>query len=194
LKQSPALPRYIECVRGKEAAAIGIDKDGELARLMQAHGAHTFSLCLRLTRDWFAAEDLTQDTFLAAWQALERFDGANEAAWLAKIATRKCLDYLRSAPTRRTQAVEDETLLAFPAPQERQTEDIFFEGHFEEALRGACEALKEPYREAALGYYCEGLTHAEIAQRSGVPPDTVRTRCYRAKQLLREILREEVRA
>ena len=160
---------------------------------MQAHSASVFGLCLRLTRDWFAAEDLAQDTFLSAWQALDRFDGANETAWLSKIATRKCLDYLRSAPVRRTQAEEDTTLLAFPIPTERQTEHIFFEEHFDESLRGACQALKEPYRETALGYYCEGQTHAEIAERNGVPLDTVRTRCYRAKQMLRQILSKEVR-
>ena len=160
---------------------------------MEEHGSRVFGLCLRLSRDWFAAEDLAQDTFLSAWQALDRFDGANEAAWLAKIATRKCLDHLRSAGVKRTQAEEDKVLLAFPVPMERQTENLFFEEHFEESLRGACEALKEPYREAALGYYCEGQTHAEIAERNGVPLDTIRTRCYRAKQMLREILRKEVR-
>ena len=160
---------------------------------MQAHGANVFGLCLRLTRDFFQAEDLAQDTFLSAWQALERFDGENESAWLAKIATRKCLDYLRCAPVRHTQAEGDEKILAFPAPPAAQTENIFFEEHFEESLRGACEALREPYRETALGYYCEGMTLAEIAGRGGVPLDTVRTRCYRAKQMLREILKEEVR-
>jgi len=178
----------MECVRGKEATAIAIDKDSELTRLMQAHGAHVFGLCLRLTRDWFAAEDLAQDAFLSAWQALERFDGANEAAWLAKIATRKCLDHLRSAPARRTQAAENETLLAFPAPAAQQTEDIFFEDHWGETLRQACEALREPYRGTALGYYCEGRTLAEIARHGGIPLDTARTRCYRAKQMLRQAL------
>ena len=160
---------------------------------MGDHGALVFGLCMRLTRDWFAAEDLAQDTFLSAWQALDRFDGASETAWLTKIATRKCLDHLRSAGVRRTQAEEDKTLLAFPAPAARQTENIFFEEHWEGALRRACEALKEPYREAALGYYCEGRTPAEIARRGGVPLDTARTRCYRAKQMLRQILKEEVR-
>ena len=169
-----------------------MDKDSELTRLMQAHGARVFGLCLRLTRDWFTAEDLAQDTFLSAWQALERFDGADEAAWLAKIASRKCLDHLRSAGVRRTQAQEDKTLLAFPAPAAQQTENIFFDGHFEGSLRDACEALREPYRETALGYYCEGRTLAEIARCGDVPLDTVRTRCYRAKQMLRLILREEV--
>lgn len=161
---------------------------------MQTHGTRVFNLCLRLTRDYFLAEDLTQDTFLSAWQSLDRFDGANESAWLAQIASRKCLDYLRSAPARRTQAVEDETLLVFPAPAAQQPEELFFEGHWDDALRQACESLREPYREAALGYYCEGVSMAEIAQRSGVPPDTVRTRCYRAKGMLRQILKEEVLA
>ena len=160
--------------------------------MMQAHGAHTFSLCLRLVGDYFLAEDLTQETFLAAWQGLDRFDGTNETAWLAKIATRKCLDTLRSAPARRTQAVEDEALLAFPLPEARGTESVFFEEHWEGALRRACEALREPYREAALGYYCEGATVAQLAQHSGAPADTVRTRCYRAKQMLRQILKEEL--
>jgi len=160
---------------------------------MGEHGALVFGLCMRLTRDWFAAEDLAQDTFLSAWQALDRFDGASETAWLSKIATRKCLDHLRSATVRRSRAAPDEELLAFPSPSAQQTEDVFFEEHWDGALRGACEALKEPYREAALGYYCEGRTPAEIARRSGVPLDTARTRCYRAKQMLRDTLREEVR-
>ena len=160
---------------------------------MQAHGARVFGLCLRLTRDFFLAEDLTQDVFLSAWRALDRFDGADEAAWLAKIASRKCLDYLRSAGARRTQAQEDSVLRLFPAPAAQQTENAFFEEHWAQSLCRACEALKEPYRETALGYYCEGQTLAEIARQSGVPPDTIRTRCYRAKQMLREILREELR-
>jgi len=158
---------------------------------MRGHGARVFSLCLRLTGDYFLAEDLTQETFLAAWRSLEGFEGS-EGAWLAKIASRKCLDYLRSAPARRTRAEEDETLLAFPLPEVRQTENIFFEEHWGETLRRACGALKEPYRETALGYYCGGMTLAEIARACGAPLDTVRTRCYRAKQMLRQILKEEL--
>ena len=171
---------------------MAIDKDAQLRRLMQTHGASIFSLCLRLTRDRFLAEDLAQETFLAAWQNLHRFDGGNEAAWLTQIASRKCLDYLRSAPARRTQAVEDAALLAFPLPEAQGTENIFFEEHWNQALRAACEALREPYRAAALGYYCEGRAMAELARQSGVPPDAMRTRCYRAKQMLRKILKEEM--
>lgn len=161
---------------------------------MREHGPAVFGLCLRLTRDFFLAEDLAQDTFLAAWQALERFDGGNETAWLAKIASRKCLDHLRSAPAKRTRFEENDALLAFPAPPSGETENIFFEGHWNDTLRGACKALKEPYRTTALGYYHEGKTLAEIAQSCDVPLDTARTRCYRAKQMLRDILRKEVRA
>jgi len=159
---------------------------------MQAHQALVFNLCLRLTRDYFTAEDLAQETFLAAYQSLERFDGANPAGWLTTIATRKCLDHLRGAAARKTQPMEGKALLHFPAPACRQPEPMFFDSHFEQALRTACEALREPYQSVALGYYCEGKALAAIAKEAGVPLDTARTRCHRAKHMLRQILEKEL--
>lgn len=164
----------------------------QLRALMQAHQALVFNLCLRLTKDYFTAEDLTQEVFLAAYQSLGRFDGANPAGWLTTIATRKCLDYLRSAAAKRTRPAEEQALLCFPAPAAQQPEQEFFDGHFEEALQNACERLKEPYQSVALGYYREGKPLAAIARETGAPVDTVRTRCYRAKHMLRQILVKEL--
>ena len=160
--------------------------------MMTDHSAMVFNLCLALTRDYFLAEDLSQETFLAAYRALHSFDGTHEAAWLTKIATRKCLDHLRSAAARTTRAVEDEALRALPSPACREPENIFFESHWEDRLRRACESLREPYRTVAVSYYCEGNTLARIARAQGVPLDTARTRCYRAKQKLQTILKEEL--
>ena len=53
-----------------------------------------------MTADYFASEDLTQDTFLAAYGHLKDFDGRHEKAWLCRIATNKCMDYLQSAGRR----------------------------------------------------------------------------------------------
>jgi len=153
-----------------------------------------FNLCLRMTRDYFLAEDLTQDTFLAAWRSLHSFDGANEAAWLSKIASRKCLDHLRSAAARTTQAVEDEHLHAMPSSPVQEPENVFFERHWNNSLRQACEGLKEPYRSVALGYYCEGQTLAQIARSNGEGLDAIRSRCYRAKKMLQISLKEEIYA
>jgi len=182
-------------VARKEAAAIATrdTRDTRLRELMQAHQALVFNLCLRLTKDYFTAEDLAQETFLAAYQNMERFDGANPAGWLTTIAARKCLDHLRSAAVKKAQPMEDETILQFPAPVAQQPERQFFDSHFEQALQTACEALREPYKSVALGYYREEKPLAAIAKETGAPIDTVRTRCYRAKHMLRQILEREMR-
>jgi len=165
----------------------------QLRELMQAHQTLVFNLCLRLTKDYFTAEDLTQEVFLAAYQNIGRFDGANAAGWLVTIATRKCLDYLRSAAVKKTQAMEDDTLLHFPAPASQQPEPAFFDGHFTERLHSACKTLKEPYQHVALGYYCDEKPLAAIAEETGTPLAAVRTQCYRARQMLKQILEQEVR-
>ena len=54
--------------------------------------------------NYFEAQDLTQETFLSAWGALDRFDGQHEKAWLCRIAANKCTDFLRR---RRLQLVPD---------------------------------------------------------------------------------------
>jgi len=170
-----------------------VNRDAQLKRLMQSHGTMIFNLCLRMTRDYFLAEDLAQDTFLAAWNNLHSFDGQHETAWLTKIASRKCLDYLRSAAARTTQATEDETLQGYASPERQEPENVFFEGHWDDALRRACEELREPYRTVALGYYCEEKTLAEIARESGEGLDAIRSRSYRAKKMLQIALKEEIR-
>lgn len=68
-----------------------------------------FSICVKMTGDYFAAEDLTQETFLSAYQHKEEFDGKNEKAWLCRIASNKCIDYSRQA-ARRMVPTEDRSL------------------------------------------------------------------------------------
>jgi len=67
-----------------------------------------------MTQHYFDAEDLTQETFLAFYKALPGFDGENPSGFLTRIATNKCLDYLKRAE-RRTVAAEDEVFAAVPA-------------------------------------------------------------------------------
>ena len=60
-----------------------------------------------MTQNYFDAEDLAQDTFLAFYKALPEFDGENPGGFLTRIATNKCLDYLKRAE-RRTVVAEDD--------------------------------------------------------------------------------------
>lgn len=148
-----------------------------------------FTLCYRMVGNYFEAQDLAQDTFLAAWKALDRFDGSHEKAWLCRIAANKCTDYLRK---RRLQLAPDgEEAMAYlpdPAPDpERQV----LEEEVQQELQSACEALKEPYRSTALAYFLEEKTFQEIAEDTGQNIKTVQTRVYRAKAQLRKCYGKE---
>lgn len=57
---------------------VKIDREEKLKELMDGYSKLVFSICYRLTNDYFTAEDLTQETFLSAYSSLDRFDGRNE--------------------------------------------------------------------------------------------------------------------
>lgn len=56
-----------------------------------------FSICYKITGNYFDAEDMTQETFLSAYRHFSQFDGANEKAWICRIATNKCIDLKRKS-------------------------------------------------------------------------------------------------
>jgi len=151
------------------------------------YGRLIFTICLRFTQDYFAAEDLTQDTFLAAYRGLSSFDGGNLKAWLVKIAANKCRDHLKSA-ARRIQPTDDSELAAAARAEGPETEII--ERDTEERLLRACSRLKEPYATVARQYFCERIPIAEICG-TGQNLRTVQTQVYRAKMMLRTVWKEE---
>ena len=77
-----------------------IDKSDRLQKLMTEYKNLIFSICLKMSGDYFAAEDLTQETFLSVYEHLDSFDGRNEKAWICRIASNLCIDYRRQAARR----------------------------------------------------------------------------------------------
>lgn len=170
----------------------GVDEINEEAyfqHLLTAYEKLVYSICFRAVGNQFDAEDLTQDTFLAAYRNLPTFDRTYEKAWICKIASNKCLDFLKSAK-RRIQPAEEEVFLRIEDTG-KTPEQQYLEAEAEDHTYQLCDRLKEPYRTVALCHFCEGRSVAEIAQESGKNHKTVQTQIYRARGMLKKIIKEE---
>lgn len=145
-----------------------------------------------MTSDYFAAEDLAQDTFLSAYEHLRSFDGSNAKAWLCRIAANKCIDYM-SHSGRRSIPVEDAYLVSTMAagPPQETPENICMEQETKEMLLENCRHLKPPYDEVAKAYYYDEMDVKEIARKRAQNVKTVQTQIYRAREMLRKIYRKE---
>ncbi|TAJ16091.1 MAG: sigma-70 family RNA polymerase sigma factor [Planctomycetota bacterium] len=136
-------------------------------------------MALGLARDAHLAEDLVQETWLAALRARPSTDRAL-APWLARVLERI------ASVQRRTHArrIEREHAIE-PAVAAEPTADVVGAAERQSALLARILELDEPYRSVVLLRYYEGLTPAEIALRTGAPVRTVHTRLARALALLR---------
>lgn len=164
-------------------------KEEYFVKILDKYEKLVFSICFRMTKNYFDAEDLTQETFLALYKALPEFDGENPGGFVTRIATNKCLDYLKKAE-RRTIVAEDEIFAAEPA-KDAGPERLLLEKEMEQELEKACIGLKSPYSEVALAYYCQGQTSAQIAEASGKKTKTIQTQLRRAKAMLQKQLKKE---
>lgn len=146
-----------------------------------------------MTADYFASEDLTQETFLSAYKHLKEFDGKHEKAWLCRIATNKCLDYVQSAGRRSvpTEDVGMEERIGMNQAYENTPESVCLEEEVRETLLARCRSLKPPYDEIAKDYYYDELGVSEIAARRGMKVKTVQTQVYRARSMLRRLYGKE---
>lgn len=179
--------RYIKC---KEAGRwIKIEANKEFEQLVTDYKNLIFSICLKMTGDYFAAEDLTQETFLSAYQHMDQFQGEQWKAWLCRIASNLCIDYRRQA-ARRMIPTEDEVFQEQVSPTEGPLEHFLNEETMEE-LQSRCDQMKPPYNEIASLYYCKGKTADEIAAQQNKSKKTIQTQIYRARDMLRAEYRKE---
>lgn len=161
----------------------------KLSVLIDTYDKLVFSICYKLTGDYFAAEDLMQETFLSAFQKYDTFDGENEKAWICRIATNKSIDYLRSASHRNIPT--EDSFFETTVEKRGSPEDICIEEEVKGQLAVRCESLKPPYNEVARDYYLRELSAKEIAGRRGQSVKTIQTQIYRARQMLKKMYRKE---
>lgn len=160
-----------------------------LTELIDSYQNLIFSVCCKLTGDYFIAEDLTQETFLSAYRHMDSFSKENEKAWLCRIASNKCIDYLKSANRRQIPSDEEafkDRMDASFGPEER-----FLEQELKATLLTRCQELKPPYDEVARLYFYEERSPDEIASIQTKNLKTVQTQIYRARAMLRKRYEKE---
>lgn len=156
--------------------------------LYDAHQRLVYGVAMRMLEDAAAAEDVTQSVFMKVWNSPELFRGGNFAAWIVRITRNRSLDLLRSRSSR------NESELPESLPEREAMEDLAFARIDAEAVRAALAALPPEQREPIeLGFF-GGITHEEIARRSGTPLGTVKTRIRSGLRKMRAALDEAVMA
>ena len=152
-------------------------------RLYRVHVARVHAICLRMTANLTQAEELTQKTFLTAWEKLPLFRGESAfSSWLHRVAVNGVLAEIR-ADQRRTQRVfATENPASFEvAPR---TANVGIKLDLEEAIA----ALPPQARAVFVLHDVEGWRHHEIARELGVASGTSKAQLHRARKLLQEAL------
>ena len=168
------------------AADAAAARQGDVAafeRLYHAHAGRVMALCLRLTGDRPAAEELMQDAFVRAWERLPSFRGESAfSTWMHRVTVNTFLQAARSEGRRGAHEEQTEEIDALPAlsigsdPGDRID------------LERAIAQLPKGARTAFVLHDVEGFKHEEIAALSGIAPATVRAQLHRARRLLMEAL------
>jgi len=161
--------------RSGDPAAFGV--------LYDRHAPRVYGLLRRLSGDATASEDLTQETFLSAYQSLNAWRGVGAfSSWLCGIAVR----HYRNASRRRLP--EDELDETEPADSGSDPLARCTALEAKDALEDAIRELPDACREAFVLVYVEEFAYKEAAHLLDVPVGTVQSRLNRAKRLLRASL------
>lgn len=185
-QESSDTPRPAVGDGGLVARARGGDVDA-FEQLYRLHAGRVYALCLRLAADAGVARELTQDTFVRAWEALPRFRAdASLTTWLHRIAVNAMLERRRGDRRRSTRVAlaDDEDEEAMQMAGVVSAPDVATAIDLERAIG----ALPPGVRRAFVLHDVEGYTHEEIATMTGLAAGTLRAQLHRARQLLMRAL------
>ena len=171
-------------------------RDGNTAafgELVKKHQQRIHRLAIHMLRDRAEAEDVTQETFIRAYQALARFDGRSEPyTWFYRITINLSLNRIRSRKSRKTTHDTDDPRLdgvlvdtkpatADPGAQAQRTEMY-------QALTQGIDGLSDTLRTTLILVCIDGRSHEEVASILGAPEGTIAWRVHEARRKLKEFM------
>ena len=191
LAPSPEDARFVERLRLRDERAFN-----ELVRLYERR---VYGLVLRMLGRRDEAEDITQEVFVQVFKAIDQFRGDSKlSTWVYRIAVNLCKNRSKYLSRRHSDDQQDVAAVAerVPLTQARGVTaadvarpDDLYDGHEVERIVQRCIAQVEPdFREVLVLRDVEDLSYEEIAQITGLPEGTVKSRIHRARGQLKALV------
>ena len=164
-----------------ESAFVRGDEDA-LRLAYDEYGRLVYSFCAR-SLDSERAKDVTQEVFLSAWRARERYnpEKGRLGAWLMGIARNRVIDNVRSEKRHSDRRADEDTIELSTEAEVDKTSDKML-------VADALKELPERSREVIMLAYFHDLTHPQIAERTNIPLGTVKSDIRRGLQRIRRHL------
>lgn len=153
-----------------------------------------FGTALRLTRNREDAEDLAQEAIVRAYDAFDRFDGSNFKAWILRIVTNLYINkYRQRQRGPQLASIEDDGILEPVSDSGTEPDRLLLDELVGAEVEEALSRIPDDFRMTVLLSDIEGMSYQEIADISGVPIGTVRSRLARGRSMLRKQLMDFAR-
>jgi RNA polymerase sigma-70 factor (ECF subfamily) len=148
--------------------------EAALGELYDQFGSYVFGLAARVIGDRRAAEDVTQDVFLAMWERPEVFEPSRGKlrTFLGTLAHRRAIDYVRREEARRRRSALD-AAVQLPIPD---VDELAMAIVTAEHVRAEVERLPAEQRIAVELAYFGGRTYRQVAEELGIPEGTAKSR------------------
>jgi RNA polymerase sigma-70 factor (ECF subfamily) len=175
-------------------ATIGRSQDQMLEALVREHSRLVYHIAYAVLRRHHDAEDATQETFLRLLRYSSKLAGVeNPKTWLARIAWRAAVDRSRQRERTREIALDDpEKPIPETASSDALADETVHGAELSAAVKRMIAALPEKLREPLILSTIDEMSPREVAATLGINEAAVRSRVFRARQILKERLSQRV--
>lgn len=189
--------------------AAGVGDRSAWSQLFGCYQDRLFAVCLRMVADRETATDLTQDAFVKILQGLDTWDGRSRlSTWMIRVTMNVCLSHLRAAKLRKHASLDSELAVSLVRgmkhPERPITVDPTFSSdreprpdqsvqHQEQRRRllAGLAALDPEQRSIIVLRDVQGLDYEQVGAALGLPVGTVKSRLFRARLALRQIIEKQ---
>jgi len=156
-------------------------------KLYSLYSKAMYNVGYRITGNEEDAEDVLQESFISAFQNLDRYRGdATFGSWLKRIVVNKAINLLKK---KHPEPLPDDEHFDVAAPED---EEVYLPNLTIDRVRRAIDSLPDGYRSVLSLYLLEGYDHQEIAEIMGITESTSKSQLNRSKKKLKELLTEKL--